>query len=58
LCGTVQAIPRTRDAWLRSFRPPGQRLSTPVHEFDARLLRTERRLFEDEDDDEDEDEGE
>jgi hypothetical protein len=35
--------------------PPGQRLSTPVHEFDARLLQTERRRFEDEDDD-DEDE--
>jgi len=36
--------------------PPGQRPSTPVHEFDARSLQTERRLFEDEEDDEDENE--
>jgi hypothetical protein len=33
--------------------PPGQRLSTPTYEFDARSLQTERRRFEDEDDDED-----
>jgi hypothetical protein len=36
--------------------PSGQRLSTPIREFDARLRQTERRRFEDEDDDEEEDE--
>jgi hypothetical protein len=38
--------------------PSGQRLSTPIREFDARLRQTERRRFEDEDDDDDEEEDE
>jgi hypothetical protein len=55
LCGTLQAIPRTRDAWLRSSSPFGTKTLSLSTDFDARSLQTDRRFFEDDDDDEDED---